>query len=80
MSNPGYRVAQLRLPPEQIRRLLQELAPECREALALRIFSGLSAAEVAQIVGKSDADVKILVHQAVRDLRARIALVREGNR
>ena len=43
------------------------------EALALRLFAGLSAAEAAQVMGKSEAAVKMLVHRAVRDARARLA-------
>ncbi|MEW5956614.1 MAG: RNA polymerase sigma factor [Chloroflexota bacterium] len=62
---------QLRL--EQVARMLRTLAPDRAEALALRIFGGLSAAEVGQVMGKHESAVKMLVHRAVRDLQQRLA-------
>lgn len=67
---------QLRL--EQVARALQTLSPDRAEALALRIFSGLSAAEVGQVMGKSEAAAKMLVHRALRDLQQRLAWMGEG--
>jgi RNA polymerase sigma-70 factor (ECF subfamily) len=78
MSSPQQAMARPRLQPEQVAQLLQTLAPEHVEALTLRIFSGLSVAEIAQIMGKNDAEVKMLVFRAVHDLRAQIALSSEG--
>jgi RNA polymerase sigma-70 factor (ECF subfamily) len=79
MSGPQHAAARPRLRPEQIVRLLPALAPEYVEALTLRIFGGLSVAEVAQIMGKNDTEVKMLVLRAVHDLQAQIALGSEGN-
>jgi RNA polymerase sigma-70 factor (ECF subfamily) len=67
------------LRPGQLARLLQTLAPAQVQALALRVFGGLSVAEVAQVMGKNDAEVKMLIRQAVRELLAQLALVGEGN-
>ncbi len=78
MSGSQHPLARARLRLEQVNDLLQALTPEHAQALTLRIFSGLSVAEVAQVMGKNDAEVKLLVHQAVRDLRAQIALVDGG--
>ncbi len=57
----------------------EELAHQARclpadqaEALTLRIFGGLSAAEVGQVMGRSEAAVKMLVHRAVGELRKRL--------
>ena len=58
---------------EQVARALQALAPERAEALALRLFGGLSVAEIGMSMGKSEAAVKMLVHRALRDLQQRLA-------
>lgn len=70
---------------EQLRRecvfqALQCLSPDRAEALTLRIFAGLSTAEVSQVMGKSEAAVRMLVHRAVRDLRGRLAPATEAER
>jgi len=62
--------ARLRL--EQVARALRAIAPERAEALALRVFAGLSPAEIAAVMGKSEAAVKMLVSRAVHDLRQRL--------
>lgn len=62
-----------RLHLEQVLALLPLLAPERAEALTLRIFSGLSVAEVAQVMGKSEAAVRMLLSRAVHDLQKRLA-------
>ncbi len=48
---------------------LMSLAPERAEALRLRFWGGLTASEIAQVMGKSEAAVKMLVYRAVQDLR-----------
>jgi RNA polymerase sigma-70 factor (ECF subfamily) len=52
---------------------LKELSPDRAEALTLRIYSELSAAEIGRILGKSEAAAKMLVHRAIQDLRTRLA-------
>lgn len=51
---------------------MQALAPDRAEALALRVFGELSMAEIGAILGKSEAAIKMSVHRAIRDLRARL--------
>ena len=67
------RIVAARLELEQVLRALRTLAPERAEALALRVFSALTTAETAAVLGKSEAAVKMLVHRAVHDLQARLA-------
>jgi RNA polymerase sigma-70 factor, ECF subfamily len=62
---------------EQIDRKLQTLAPERAEALALRLFAGLEVAEIAQIMDKNEAAVRMLVFRGLRDLQARLHATRE---
>jgi len=59
---------------------LQRIAPERAEALALRLFAGLSTAEAAAVLGKSQPAVKMLVHRGLRDLRRQLAGPEQDNR
>jgi RNA polymerase sigma-70 factor, ECF subfamily len=54
--------------------VLRLISPERAEALVLCIFGGLSLAEAAQVVGKSEAAVKMLVHRGIYDLQERLAI------
>ena len=74
---PPEQLVVARLQMEQVARMLPALAPERAEALALRLFSGLSVAEVAQVMGKRESAVKMLVHRALHDLRERLAFSSE---
>lgn len=57
---------------EEFARQAQRLPADQAEALSLRIFGGLSAAEVGQVMGRSEAAVKMLVYRAIRELRTRL--------
>jgi RNA polymerase sigma-70 factor, ECF subfamily len=61
--------ADLRLQLSEIAAALSALTPERAEALSLRIFGRLTAAEAAQVMGKTEAAVKMLVHRAMQDLK-----------
>jgi RNA polymerase sigma-70 factor (ECF subfamily) len=52
--------------------VMRQISPDRAEALALRVFGGLSAAETGQIMGKGEDAVNTLVHRAMRDLRERL--------
>lgn len=62
---------------ESIARALQQLSPDRAEALALVYFSGLTNAEAATVLGKSEAALKMLVSRALQDLRERTSLALE---
>ena len=57
---------------ERVATALTALAPDRAEALALRIFGGLSTAEAAEVLDKSPQAVKMLVYRAVQDLQERL--------
>jgi RNA polymerase sigma-70 factor (ECF subfamily) len=57
----------------RVAQVLRLISPERAEALVLCLFGGLSLAEVAQSVGKSEAAVKMLVHRGLCDLQERLA-------
>ncbi len=70
-------VVEQRLQLEQVARVLRCIAPERAEALALRIFAGLTAAEVGAVMGKSEAAIKMLVHRAIGDVQVRLGTSEE---
>jgi DNA-directed RNA polymerase specialized sigma24 family protein len=72
MSHPPKQAPTQPLQLDQVRQALQRLAPDRVEAFTLRVFGGLSAGEVAQVIGRSEAAVKLLVRQAMRDLQAQL--------
>lgn len=52
----------------RVARALAGLRPAKREALALRVYGGLSYAEVARVVGAPVGTIKFRVHEALGDL------------
>ncbi len=58
-----------RLRLEAVLAALEKLPQERAEVIRLRIFGELSTAETAQVMGKSEAAVKMLLLRALRDLR-----------
>jgi RNA polymerase sigma-70 factor (ECF subfamily) len=56
---------------------LHTLTPERAEAIALRFFGELSNAEVAAVMGKQEAAVKMLVHRGLQELRGRLGANKE---
>lgn len=63
-----------RLQLQQIAHGLRALTADRAEALTLRIFASLSVAETAQVMGKTEAAIKMLVHRALADLKASLVL------
>ena len=61
---------------QRVRRALEQLTPEQREAILLSRYQGLSYAEIAQIAGCSEGAVKTRVFRAMETLKR--ALVGEA--
>jgi RNA polymerase sigma-70 factor (ECF subfamily) len=61
----------------ELRQLVAALPADQQEALALRFFAGLSTAEAAAALGRSEGAVKMLVHRAVAALRGSYAAEEE---
>jgi RNA polymerase sigma-70 factor (ECF subfamily) len=59
----------------RVRQIISLLTVERADALSLRYFGGLSLAETAQVMGKSEAAVKMLVMRALEELRDRLGAV-----
>lgn len=58
---------------DQVIAALHVLAPDQAEALTLRVFGELDARQVGEIMNKSEAAVKMLVHRGLRRLQERLA-------
>ncbi len=66
-----------RISLQQARAALKTLSADRAEAVILCIFGGLSTAEAAKSLGKSESAVKMLVSRGLQDLRTRTALALE---
>ena len=58
---------------ERVQALLEELTPDQRQVLALRVIADLSLEQVAEALGKPVGAVKALQHRALESLRRKIA-------
>lgn len=67
-----HQIVVARLEQERVIGALQRLTPDRRDAATLRIFAGLTAREAGEVMGKSEAPVKMLVHRGLRDLRTHL--------
>jgi len=67
----------LNLDIERVSRKLQVIAPDRAEALSLRLFAGFEVKEVAALMGKNEAAVRMLIFRGLRDLQDQLQVVRE---
>jgi RNA polymerase sigma-70 factor (ECF subfamily) len=65
---------------EQVARKLQTISPDRAEALSLRLFAGLEVPEIAQMMNKNEAAVRMLVFRGLRDLQAQLNVTEETER
>lgn len=54
----------------EVSRLLDSLSDKARDIIILRVFEGLSAEEVAQLVGSTPGAVRVAQHRALAKLRS----------
>jgi RNA polymerase sigma-70 factor (ECF subfamily) len=66
------RAVQQRLEEREARCLLWQLTDEQRQVILLRFFQGLSNAEIARILKKTEGAVKALQHRGLASLRRQI--------
>ena len=68
---PDLAAAQ-RIDLKRVRQVLRLLPVERADALSLRYFSELSLAEVALVMGKNEAAVKMLIYRGLQEMRDRL--------
>lgn len=62
-----------RLQLEKVMQTFHILSEDRAEALALHSFGGLSIKEVALVMQRQEAAVRMLIHRAIKDLQQRLA-------
>jgi len=62
----------------RVSHVLASLDPQQAEAISLRIFGQLSAAQAGQVMNKSAAAVRMLVHRGLQNLRERLDMFQEA--
>jgi RNA polymerase sigma-70 factor (ECF subfamily) len=67
-------LARQRLTLESITRALKQITVERADAITLTFFGGLSNAEAAHVMRKTEAAIKMLVSRGLQDLRERTSL------
>jgi RNA polymerase sigma-70 factor (ECF subfamily) len=60
---------QKKMEADRIRDLMEELPEKQRQAVALRIFEGLSFKEVGALIGSSEGAARVNYHHGIRRLR-----------
>jgi RNA polymerase sigma-70 factor, ECF subfamily len=69
---PTDEIVNRRLQLTAVLTALDTLPADYAEVVRLRIFGDLSTAETAEVIGKSEGAVKMLLHRALRDLRKQV--------
>ena len=80
VPTPGLstdQAASLRLQMDSVSRALKQISRDRAEVIALILFSGLTCAEAAKALRKSEAAVKMSLSRGLRDLRERTSLALE---
>ena len=54
---------------KQLEKILFTLKGEAREIIALRYIEELSIGEIAKIVDKSQANIRVIIHRAIKELQ-----------
>lgn len=72
--------AERRLGDERARRLLDDLVPDQRDVMVLRIVADLTVEQVAEVLGKNPGAVKALQRRALENLRKKVSATRTPER
>lgn len=59
---------------QPIERLLASLSEDQRNVILLRVLGGLTTAETAAAIGKTEGTVRVLQHRALRSLKHRLSV------
>lgn len=72
-GDPAWLVVEQMSAQQTVELLVADLAPEQAEAVLLRVVGGFDVAEVAQIMGRSPGNVRVLCHRALKRLATRMS-------
>jgi RNA polymerase sigma-70 factor, ECF subfamily len=74
---PTDKAAARRIQMEQVLEALQAISQDRAEALILCFICELSTAEAGHVLGKSEANIRMLISRGLQDLRTRTSLALE---
>lgn len=74
---PTDKAAARRIQMEQVIAALRTISPDRAEALILCFISELNTAEAAVVLGKNEANIRMLISRGLQDLRTRTSLALE---
>ena len=57
---------------QKVRRVVADLPPQFRSVVILRFFEQLSCREVADIMNKSESNIRVLQHRALKELKGKL--------
>lgn len=60
---------------EKVKEYLKDLKTDQREIMMLRLWQGLSYKEIAEVIGKSEANCKMIYSRTVKKMRENLILV-----
>jgi RNA polymerase sigma-70 factor (ECF subfamily) len=63
----------------RVTRKLQIIAPDRAEVITLRLFAGLEMPDIARLLGKNEAAVRMLLFRGLRDLQTQLNVTQESN-
>jgi RNA polymerase sigma-70 factor (ECF subfamily) len=68
------------LDAQEVRTALQRLSPEHQRLVTLRFIEGLSHAEVAQLIGKTEGATRVIQHRALQALARELRAVEDTSK
>lgn len=72
-SNPAHD-AEKRMQLERVRAELSKLPEDQRDIIIMRVWDGLTHAEIAEVLGKSEASIKMQFSRSLRHLQSALPL------
>jgi RNA polymerase sigma-70 factor (ECF subfamily) len=73
-SSDIERDADFKIKLEEVDEYLKKLSPEHREIIIMRVWQGLSYAEIAAVTGKTEASCKMMFSRSINKLRSEVPL------
>lgn len=62
----------------RVTRKLQTIAPDRAEVITLRLMAGLEVSDIARLLGKNEAAVRMLLFRGLRDLQTQLNVTQES--
>jgi len=67
------KTSQINSDMELVRQALSELKEDYQNAIIWRYLDGLEIQEIAQLLGKTETNTRVLLHRALKELKTKLA-------